>query len=221
VSSSNVFYPFELCIFEKLKSLLGKEGGLILQKQIDVINKVQRFAKGKEVNLYQMKWGKSAFDDTLCFPNKEAEVLLATASLSGESKETIKLKVWLVKGRIFSLTFNKSPENLSITSSSQILDMKIVNNPMELNSSENLDFADTALPKDFVKNSDFRTREIIFDDDNYYVLTEMAYGVIAVKSGSYDGGLYLLQYEDENIKTLGTSFKEALEKVKKQQEKER
>jgi hypothetical protein len=50
----NTFYPFELSLLEKVKLLLDKDMALLLQKQINSVNKIQRLTDGKEVNLYRM-----------------------------------------------------------------------------------------------------------------------------------------------------------------------
>jgi hypothetical protein len=130
------FYPFESRILEELKSRLGDESSTRLQRQIEVINKIQRLSDGKEVSLYQMRYGKPAFDDSLRFPNAADEALLASVYLKEPDKRAqLKVEVWLARGRLFSLVFNKSPKlfftgaNLN-TVRPEIADAKIWIDPM-------------------------------------------------------------------------------------------
>lgn len=85
-------YPFERCILGAVKIRLNAEGAAKLQRQIEVINKIQWLSDGKEVNLYQMRRGKPAFDDNARFLNAAGEELLASAKLIGLDKRS-KLKV--------------------------------------------------------------------------------------------------------------------------------
>jgi hypothetical protein len=104
------FYPFERRILEEVICRLGTQNGLLLQRQIDIINKIQRLRGGKEVNLYQMRYGKAVFDDNLRFPNAPDEVLLACVNLRlPNDPMKLKVKVWMVQGRLFSLEYNKPP----------------------------------------------------------------------------------------------------------------
>ncbi len=85
--------------------------GIRLRRQIEVINHIQRLYDGKEVDLYQMRFGKAAFDDSLRFPDAADEVLLASVSLKLANIEaTLKADVWLAGGRIFSLELNEAPK---------------------------------------------------------------------------------------------------------------
>lgn len=105
------FYPLESRILDEVKSRLSAESGAQLQRQIEVINKIQRLSDGKETNLYQMRHGKPAFDDSLRFPYGADEALLASIDLTGPDKRAkLKAEVWLAKGRLFSLVFKKSPK---------------------------------------------------------------------------------------------------------------
>jgi hypothetical protein len=73
---------------------------------------------------------------------------------------------------------------------------------------------DGASGKNFLVYGINDIREIGFDDCNYYILAEFeGLGVMAVKSENNDGELYLLRYENENIKCLGKSFECALKDV--------
>lgn len=130
------FYPFESRILEKVKSRLNAESGKRLQRQIEVVNKIQRLSGGKEVNLYQMRHGKPVFDDSLRFPDAADEALLASVNLIDSNKRAkLKAEIWLAKGRLFSLVFNKPPKQFFAGTSlkaiqPEIADVKIWLDPM-------------------------------------------------------------------------------------------
>ncbi|POZ52861.1 hypothetical protein [Methylovulum psychrotolerans] len=132
-----VFYKFERNIIEEVKAHLESEAGIRLQKQVDGINKIQRLAGGKEVNLYHIQRGKPTFDNSLRFPSACDEALLANMNLIHPEKHNTKLKVevWLVKGQLFSLLFNKPPKQFFIGLDLKLLepemaDVKIWFDPM-------------------------------------------------------------------------------------------
>lgn len=130
--------PLERYIIDQAADSLAPAARELLYSQIKRINRVQRLIEGKEVDLYQMKGGKAAFDDSLRFPYRNDESLLATIRLAHPSKpEVIQAELWLANGRLFSLLFDKSPRrffdgiDLSVTSPA-IVDKQICIDPMAL-----------------------------------------------------------------------------------------
>jgi hypothetical protein len=122
------FYPFERLVLDEVKSRLGAESGARLQRQIEAINKIQRLSDGKEVNFYQMRHGKPAFDDNLRFPHAASEALLASVYLTSLDKRSkLKVEVWLAKGRLFSLVFNKPPKQFFAGASLKTVRPEIAN----------------------------------------------------------------------------------------------
>lgn len=108
------FYPFETSAIDAVIARIDHESGAQLRRQVEAINKVQRLVGGKEVNLYQMRRGKPAFDDRLRFAGvKDDEVLLARVGMvrPGEGRARLKVDLWLVRGRLFSLLFNQRPRD--------------------------------------------------------------------------------------------------------------
>ncbi|QDQ28328.1 hypothetical protein FNU76_19325 [Chitinimonas arctica] len=130
------FCPFETRIIEEVKARLNERAASLLQRQMEAINKVQRLADGKEVNLYQMRFGKPAFDESLRFPNTGEEALLASVNLIAPGKQAkLKAEVWLANGRLFSLAFNKAPKQFFAgsdlkTVQPEIADVKIWFDPL-------------------------------------------------------------------------------------------
>jgi hypothetical protein len=110
-------YPFEHSIINEVIDRVGGDAAVRLRSQLASINLVQRSPdgqpNGQEVNLYRVRWGKIAFDENLRFTETGEEALLATVKLvnRGNERNVLKLKIWLVGGRLFSLGFNKSPKD--------------------------------------------------------------------------------------------------------------
>ena len=111
LGGSTPFYPYESRILQEVSACLDGESAATLRNQIKVINKIQRITDGKEVNLYTMHHGKALFDDRLRFPNQSDEALLATVRIiEKRTRANLKVDLWLAKGRLFSLVFNKPPK---------------------------------------------------------------------------------------------------------------
>lgn len=268
------FYPFENRILQEVQSRLGDESRTQFERQIRVINKVQRLADGKEVNLYQMRQGKPAFDDSLRFPSAADEELLATVTLSvANSGGKLKAEVWLAKGRLFSLAFNKPPKQFFAGSNlkavqAEITDVRIWFDPMyphpvdvnksgdasmltgwlrewwskgyvadlhaPLSPSERATYLariDAQLPSDYLKlvaqtegvrlmtlmvSGVAGIRQVVWPETNYYIIAEMeGLGALTVKDGEQSGELYLLHYEDNVARSMGTTFHKAVAELLK------
>lgn len=128
----NDFFPFERAILDAVFSRMTDETRMLLLRQVEVINTIQRLSDGKEVNLYRTRLGKADFDNTLRLPNSPTELLIATVHLKKpSSKTTLKADVWMAEGRLFSLEFNISPkrffENESLSDvRPEIVDVEIL-----------------------------------------------------------------------------------------------
>lgn len=263
------FYPFEMRIIDAVKSRLDDEAASRLQGQIAVINKIQRLSDGKEVNLYQMRGGKALFDDNRRFPDAADEALLASVNLTGpDERANLKAEVWLAKGRLFSLVFNKPPKqffagmNLA-AAQPHISDVKIWFDPMHPHApsadkladvsalrgwlrewhakglatnlhaplppaecSAHLARIDAQLPIDYLEllaQSDgarlarcvifgaAEARKVVWPEANYYVIAEIeGMGALAVKEGDRNAEIYLLRYEENDVRPVGTSLQKAL-----------
>lgn len=107
------FYSFEIMILQTVIGRIGGDTGLLLKQQIEAINNIQRLREGREVNMYQIKNGKDAFDAGLRFSDAPEEERLASVVLQipPENYE-LKAEVWMAHGRIFSLEFDKPPKDL-------------------------------------------------------------------------------------------------------------
>jgi hypothetical protein len=263
------FYPFEMRIIDAVKSRLDDDAATRLQRQIEVINKIQRLADGKEVNLYQMRGGKAVFDDERRFPDAADEALLASVNLTGpDERANLKAEVWLAKGRLFSLVFNKPPKqffagmNLTVAQP-PITDVKIWFDPMHPHvpsADKSVDASalrgwlrewhakglvadlhaplppaecaariariDAQLPTDYLElvaqtegarlaasvvYGVAETRQVVWPEANYYIMAEIEWiGALAVKEGDRNAEIYLLRYDENNVRPVGTSLQKAL-----------
>jgi hypothetical protein len=134
--SGQLLYPFESAIVNEVALRLSADAAALLQRQMLSINKVQRLARGKEVNLYCMRRGKAQFDDALRFRDTRGEALLATATVRNPgTNQVIACELWLANGRLFSFLFDKPPGNVFSrtelkTARPSVSDVRILFDPM-------------------------------------------------------------------------------------------
>jgi hypothetical protein len=128
-----LFNTCEMCAIDAVNAHLSTEARDILEKQIGAINYVQRHSNGKEANLYRMRWGKPHFNDKLRFPYSCEEESLANVTIVNEQQSrTIRSELILIYGRLFSIIFNYSPNDLSNNSGAiKASDVIIWFNPMQ------------------------------------------------------------------------------------------
>ncbi len=106
------FHPFERTLFEEVKSFLSRESGVMLQRQIDMINRMHRSSDGRELRFSSVRHGQRHFDDRLRFPVAANESLLASARLGMPGKRRkLKAEIWLENGRVALLRYDRSPEH--------------------------------------------------------------------------------------------------------------
>jgi len=130
-------YDFESLAIEEVITHLGNAGPQV-RRQIEVVNRVQRIAGGKEVDLYCMRAGKVAFDDRLRFPGID-EARLATVILheGTPGRHKLKLELWLANGRLFSLIYDRPPQEFFGASRLRdvrpsIADVRIETDPLQI-----------------------------------------------------------------------------------------
>ncbi|MBF0474982.1 MAG: hypothetical protein HQK59_03960 [Deltaproteobacteria bacterium] len=131
------FSKYEKRVIDEVALHLPDEAQKRLSNQINQINKIQRFSDGKEVNLYPIRYGRPAFDESLSFPDKRSGALLASVKLVHPAKTSkLKAEVWLASGHIFSIVFDKSPQkfftDLDLNAmDAEIVDVRVWFNPMQ------------------------------------------------------------------------------------------
>ncbi|WP_445535880.1 hypothetical protein [Acinetobacter sp. G18] len=105
----NELNKLEMLILDNIRNKLSPEVTPLWDKQIRAINKVQRLPHGVESDFYviDLKTGKPVFDDTLRFPNRTEELLLATTTLKFESNK-LDVDVFCVNGRLFCIIYKGS-----------------------------------------------------------------------------------------------------------------
>lgn len=131
---NRILRPVEQQVLAAVGKKLNAAARERFEKQVGLVNKVQRFTAGREVNLYCMRGGKVWFDDTLRFPLCRPEVRLATVSVRVPGRvPAIRSDVWLANGRVFSMVFASDlPED--IMNSAEVLDTRIWVDPMQADS---------------------------------------------------------------------------------------
>jgi hypothetical protein len=162
-------------------------------------------------------------------------VKLATVKFR-DLKQSVDFKadVYLVNGHIFSIELSRSPRDLS-ADAVQISDVKILVDPMgapatsaeEASADEEIeaklpsDYADLVTQTRGREADGVRVlepgsiRSLVMEDANYAVIAEAQdRGVLAVKKGSASPTIYFLGYEDERPRALGTSLRDAIERLR-------
>jgi hypothetical protein len=122
--------PLEKKLLSELGDHLSPEARLLLSRQVEQVNLVQRHAKGKEANLYCLIRGKRSFDENFVFPVNKVEVKLARMRFVSMDVPTVfRVDFWVVRGHIFSLQYDQSPRRLR-ADRVEIEDVAVLIDPM-------------------------------------------------------------------------------------------
>lgn len=122
--------PLERKLIDALVAALSPEAGGILARQVELVNRVQRHASDKEVNLYRMHWGRPSREGVPLFPVAVPEVKLASITYAvGGRPAKSRVDLWVVNGRLFSLTFQQSPKGVD-ADDIEVRDVKLLADPM-------------------------------------------------------------------------------------------
>jgi len=229
--------PLERQVLAAVAAELSPSAREILNQQRDLINLIQRHADGKEVNLYVMRRGKPCFEDQFRFPLRVEETQLATVEmLGGGGQKSFRAEVWLVKGRLFSIAFNKPPEKL-LEHGVNIAKVKILCDPMKPESKDAvsdeqrreqvLKTIQSKLPEEYLQLvgegkgivlNDWAIsgiqgiRKVVQRDGNYYLLAEKeGMGAIGVKEDEPSGQIYYLDYGDDQGEKITVGLRKFLE----------
>lgn len=103
-----ILSELEKLVLNSVKSSLTSTIIPIWDQQVQTINKVQRLPESIEVNFYRMKNGKPQFDESLAFPNRTEELLIATVTVQSFDGKALTANVWSVNGFLFSIEYNTS-----------------------------------------------------------------------------------------------------------------
>lgn len=113
------FTPFEKALFTQMEKCLTSDEVEVLRSQLSEINFVQRHRGNEEICMYRAVNFSISQERTMHFPSS-GEKLLCQCKVNVEDT-SLKLKVWLVDGQIFSLEFNDETiafsqcENVTLT----------------------------------------------------------------------------------------------------------
>ena len=208
-------------------SLTARE---VFNKQIGLINIVQRHADGKEANFYPMRRGKSDHDAHFLFPLRR-EAQLATVELLGA-----RAAVWLVGGWVFSIEFSMPPRRI-LEAGVKVIKVVVLHGPMVAVTEETTSEAErreevlatirSKLPDEYlelaskgkgISINDWTVsgvqdiRKIVQRDGNYYLLAEKAgMGAIGVQEDESSGQLYYLDYGDDQGERITVGLRKFLE----------
>jgi hypothetical protein len=103
------FSEAEKIILGSVRSLLQEQYAVLWDRQVNTINKIQRLPCGVEVDFYRMNRGQPLLDESIAFPIKEEEALLARSGLKVNGVDRVlTAEIWCVRGILFSIEY--SPE---------------------------------------------------------------------------------------------------------------
>ncbi len=99
----------EWLILNAVREKLAPEAIVLWDAQIYKFNKVSRLPDGVESIFYfiDLKKGKPDFDESIRFPNRQSDLLLANVRLKSQS-DKIDVEVWCEAGRLLLLSFKGS-----------------------------------------------------------------------------------------------------------------
>jgi len=216
ICSGGALRSWEREVLSAVSRSVSVDARRIFDCQIKQITSIQRYAAGREVNLYR-KPGSRPFsfsEEQPLFPLMN-EALLGKIELMGsEVDERMKAEVWLVNGHVFSLVLNRPVEKRLFRNGVRIEKVQILCDPMvvlpEKRRNEILSPIDATLPQEYltlvsdgkgivinewVIHEVSRIRKICQEDGDYYLLADRSdMGAIGVKEGDSSGLLYYLDY---------------------------
>lgn len=223
-------------VLDAVSAELSPSGREVFNKQLKLVNLIQRHGDGKEVNLYVMRRGKPFIEKRLLFPLMSEAQLATVEFLAIEGKKTFKADVWLANGRVFSIEFNKPPQEI-LEQGASVANVKLLRDPMSVASEATSSDARThndalaaiqsKLPDQYLQLVDNGkgvsinewavcavqdVRKISQRDANYYLLAEKEdMGAVGVKEGDFSGQLYYLDYADDRGEKITVSLRKFLE----------
>ncbi len=104
--ASKELLPYERLVLDAWRASISEDSRHVLDAQLDAAQLVQHQAAGAKVCLYYRE-GR----DMPLFQNAEPDLHAATVLLrSPDGLETLRAKIFLHKGRFFSIEFPKRPE---------------------------------------------------------------------------------------------------------------
>lgn len=108
----------ESIVFDAVKVNLRASDSELLDRQLKAINRVHRSPDSREVNLFVIRKGESAFPPELCFRNK-SEFKIAVVDINATNGATLRARVWCVNGHVFSIEYKTSPSEFEETAAGE------------------------------------------------------------------------------------------------------
>jgi len=223
--------PIENHVLAAISVRLSLPARNIFNKQIEIVNAVQRQAQGKLVDLYATRWGKPADQEQFLFPLRRHLQLGSVEMIGGRAE------IWLVRGWVFSIHFNKPPKSI-LEHGVKIEKVTILHDPMVAESVDGISEAKrreevlmtihSKLPDEYltlvgegkgITVNDWTVfgiqdiRKIVQEDGNYDLLAEReGMGVIGVREDEMSGQLYYLDYTDDRGEKISVGLKQFMER---------
>jgi hypothetical protein len=120
----------ESMLLEHLLGALSAEAAEILKQQIAAINHVKRTLHRRDVTLCHMEFGVEAWGQIASFPRNDSELKLAAIMLSSGKEEKFRADVWLVRGHIYMIYFDKPPRKMGKVEDMKVLKVQVHVDPM-------------------------------------------------------------------------------------------
>jgi hypothetical protein len=111
---SNQLLPFERVVIEAVSTVLDAQSKLLLSRQVEAINFVQRPLDWKVIEFYCKRWLRGVcWPEAILFPRREDHLLAEVQCRFGAVETTIAVRA--VDGHIFSLAAPVGMSGLSIS----------------------------------------------------------------------------------------------------------
>lgn len=215
-----VLRPLEQAIIDAWVNQLDNDIRLIIRRQLQHVNYVQRHDGGRDVCLYWIRYGLFNTDFPDLLPSSAREFKLATMKFRVANGRPFEVEFWAANGQFFSLDFDRSPRKFVNCKTIEILELDL--HPVQ-ETGPNI----SQLPADYldILKSDFEQRrfteaqilpvaEIIplkFTEGKFYALAVVGdLGMLAVSASAEDKQVYFLDYDGGAPRPLSTSFRAAL-----------
>lgn len=103
--------PHERLVLDAVRDRLDPQAAVLLDRQVDSIEMVQRLRDDREANLYPSRRGAQRHDPATAFPNPTTELRLATVRITGPDGKG-NADVFVVRRYLFQIAFTPSPKRL-------------------------------------------------------------------------------------------------------------
>ena len=208
-SNLRAIRPLERRVLARVAEALAPEARERFEAQVARLTGAQQPVRGREVNLYDLGWGKRRIDESLKFSAGRDETKLATVTLvTPGAKRGQKVDVWIVGGQVFSLTFSTPPQKLP--DGVEPGDVRLWLDPMLVGGVADPASLGVRLPEGVSA-----LRSVALDDGDYVVMAERGPRMLVLRVADPTPTFYLLDAEDDGVapQAVGTDYRAALARL--------